>query len=705
MTTPTGMEDILAIAGRLLGAEPSPVAPRGIVRVVNTGERHLNMLDRMYAAAIAAITVVGLWWLAGSSPVSAQADAVLPLDQIDAAVNKILEVGPWDEEVGIWRTKTQFVIDPVSHLLARRIVTIWDPRPSQNLDFIWSPAAGKQYDEEVISGPGHLTWRNRDRPAYDPRSTVGTYAGEMRNGRPDGRGEYKEVTGLEYSGEWQNGDFHGVGHLKLPNGDEYEGRFSAGKPHGEGRYINSAGEIYSGRFVNGRREGRAITTLANGVTYQSEWQNGMELAASRYVRLAQASGGAPLPSTLDGVDLGVVVNPVDLSHFKNADDLPRPELVLGYAGANRPAGFDIRPAKTRLMGMWKDDANIGLSREEELPDFITPEVSYGVFSYAKSLLLPLDLTLNVQNRTTSPIQITGAYVDVEKSVTDREPAIQISVGHDLSCVRLRNAGVYHPTLSIENFGWGHADKARISYAFEKPRSRAAGPARAMRSLGTIDKTTMVSFERDFADAGVNTALLARQGKRLGAGGSRAPTGFKCSTVNDLKACLGEIGGTRVFGSLIDKIDFRRDDAQLDPAAERSVTNLQLSTEIVGTLEYDWTDSTGEVRKRVSPFKEEIRLGVVNVQEGECDGSSLERIPGQNARDLRVDHTGYRVTLPFRESVPAGRVARFGLKLRAPRASQHDFTIAVQLADGRLIRSRPIHLLYYVPAWYPPPSRE
>jgi hypothetical protein len=647
------------------------------------------------AAAVALVAAVALH-VAFFGAARAQPDPDVRVEEIEARAIEISRLGIWGNESGAWRTKTQLVFDRRSHQLARRTFTAWDPAPSQNLDFAWTPSGGMRSDDPIISGEGQLIWRTRDKPSYDPSSVVSVYRGSMQNGRPSGHGEHKDITGIAYEGEWVEGNPQGPGHLRFPNGDDYEGAFLAGKPNGQGRYIDATGEIYQGPFVNGRREGRATTTLPNGAVYQSEWRSGIELASSRYVRLAQVRGGtaAAAPSS-DDVRLGVLVNPLDLKIFRPHEDIDEEFLrfALGYVGTSTEKGLEIRPDNNRLTGMWKGDTEIQLTPKEEIPTSqILPELSYGVFSYGKTLLPPVNISLEVQNRATVPIQITGAYLDVEKSRTDRQPAIQVSVGADDSCGGgIRSHDIYSPKLTFENFGWGHAQNAKISYDFVSPESKSIPTSyKLSRALGDIDKVRAVNFEQELNAAGVDTRFLAGQAKS---------GGFKCSNPGNPRACIKEIGGANVFGTLSERVAFSKTHEEDDPNDNSAYYDLDLITIVAGALEYDWTDASGSGHRRSSPFRANLWLGKLSTRLECGDGASVKRIR-QNPLDLKLDQARYRIAVPFRQGLPAGRVARYALLLNAARASDHDFTVVLQLADGREIRSRPVNLLYFLPSWYP-----
>jgi hypothetical protein len=656
------------------------------------------MSYRAFQLATALIALV-LVVIVPTSEERAKANEANPrVEDVEAKVVGALEHGLWGEETGTWRTKTQLVLDPATHQLVRMVFTIWDPAPSRSRDFTWVPkkSAGA---EEIVSGYGRIVWRRRDLPSYDANSIVGVYLGEVENGRPSGQGEYNEIGEIAYAGGWVDGLPQGEGRLKLPNGDEYQGVFVAGRPHGDGRYVDAAGEIYQGTFVDGRREGRATTTLPSGATYQSEWHGGVEQPGSSYTRLAQAPGGSSPSLPSDDVQIRILVNAVSPRLFKSADFDAKEfaDHALGYESSNADKRLEIRPANKRLVEMWKGNAEIQITPgEEEVDNILLPEVTYGVFSYSKTLLPPVDITVEVQNRATQGIQITGAYLDVAGSVTDKQPAVQISIGNDNYCIGVRYHSDYSPKINFENYGWGTVRNARIRYSFIDPASTTT-PANLSqtRTIGDFDKIATVSFENDLKAQSVDTNKLSRLSKPCPANSRQACTeGFKCDPVNDKldeQACLKQLG-SGVFGSLADKVHIS------GLGQYGGDTQGNLVTAIAGRLEYDWTDAAGTVHNRTSPFREQLWLGKINLAPECGDGASVKRV-SQSPLELKLDQSGYRVTVPIKTALPAGRSARYSMFLSAARASQHDFVVALQLADGRTIRSRPINLIYFYPAWF------
>src|SRR5918912_1239587 len=92
--------------------------------------------------------------------------AVEPSVIIDPAIG-----GPTPTEPGQWRTKVQQVFDAATRTLSRRIYQIWDPEPSRDLDFVWTPDHPAADKPGRSNGSGHLIWRLKGNPAYD-RSAI-----------------------------------------------------------------------------------------------------------------------------------------------------------------------------------------------------------------------------------------------------------------------------------------------------------------------------------------------------------------------------------------------------------------------------------------------------------------------------------------------------------------------------------------------------
>ena len=77
---------------------------------------------------------------------------------------------------------------------------------------------------------------------------VGVYKGEKKDGKPDGLGVKRWLSGASYEGEWRNGQYHGLGVLQWSDGS-YEGEWKDDKRHGIGVLRYSNGSSYAGEWI------------------------------------------------------------------------------------------------------------------------------------------------------------------------------------------------------------------------------------------------------------------------------------------------------------------------------------------------------------------------------------------------------------------------------------------------------------------------
>lgn len=555
---------------------------------------------------------------------------------------------------GQWHTRSQQVFDSHKQELQRRSYTVWDNQPARDLDFVWIPDRPEGARAERITGTGRLVWRLANKPSYDPAAFVAEYRGEMRAGRPHGRGSYRARDGLAYEGGWKDGLPDGRGNLKLASGAEFAGSFKAGAAEGAGHFFDVDGEIFEGRFRAGLREGGGRTVLPNGASYLSAWKAGEELENSRRLRLAQIG---PAQGPANDIRLGVSVD--------RSDD----EMILQYSARNQESGLVIQPSKKRLMSRWKGNDDITLTSQEEYPG---ERGSYGVFAYSASDLPPLNLVFEVQNRASGPVRIRGAYLDVDTSVSDLQPAIQLSAGSSGGC-GVRDRSDFSPIFELENFGWAPADRAQLRFAFAKPNMNVApGAAGTTKEIGLIRANAKVDLEAELRAAGVNTTRL----KTLGSNGK----GIACKSKGNAPACLAEIANSGLFGSLSRQVSLEDRDIYVNAA---------------GSLNYVWRDQKGQENSRTSPFNAKLLLGRTPI-EAEC-GEGAEKEPvGKKPLEFRLGQSRYRLPVAFERTIQAGRSARYTVAVGASMSSEHKFRVVLQTADGQQITSRPISLTYFRP---------
>ena len=92
----------------------------------------------------------------------------------------------------------------------------------------------------------------------------GTYEGEIKNGKREGKGIMYYNDGNRYEGEFKNGQREGKGIMYYKDGDRYEGEFKNGKKHGKGIYYYNNGDREMGDYYKGVEYGILITLTFNG---------------------------------------------------------------------------------------------------------------------------------------------------------------------------------------------------------------------------------------------------------------------------------------------------------------------------------------------------------------------------------------------------------------------------------------------------------
>ena len=60
-------------------------------------------------------------------------------------------------------------------------------------------------------------------------ATKGNYVGELKDGKPHGKGIYIWKNGTKYEGEWKDGERYGQGRFTFTDGSKYVGEFKDGK--------------------------------------------------------------------------------------------------------------------------------------------------------------------------------------------------------------------------------------------------------------------------------------------------------------------------------------------------------------------------------------------------------------------------------------------------------------------------------------------
>lgn len=106
----------------------------------------------------------------------------------------------------------------------------------------------------------------------------GKYIGEVKNGKPHGRGTIFYESGAIFTeGEFKDGLPHGQATVYYPNGTiAYEGEWKIGLTHGQGTLYYDNGQIqYEGEFKDDKYHGQGIEYFTTGdIKYIGVFENG-----------------------------------------------------------------------------------------------------------------------------------------------------------------------------------------------------------------------------------------------------------------------------------------------------------------------------------------------------------------------------------------------------------------------------------------------
>ena len=114
----------------------------------------------------------------------------------------------------------------------------------------------------------------------------GGYKGDLRCGKPHGKGVFRTANGDVYEGEFLDGEKSGVGVLTYSDGSRYSGDFKKDRRHGKGSYIFTNGDLYEGNWYMDKAHGWGLYRYVGGGTYVDDWRMGISSGnhASRNIR-------------------------------------------------------------------------------------------------------------------------------------------------------------------------------------------------------------------------------------------------------------------------------------------------------------------------------------------------------------------------------------------------------------------------------------
>lgn len=116
-----------------------------------------------------------------------------------------------------------------------------------------------------ISGEGKVVTQNY--------SNGDVYVGQMKDGKPHGKGKYTWSNGDFYEGDWVNEQRTGKGKYIYADGSVFEGDFVENRMEGKGKFTWANGDIYEGDWVNSKLHGKGKYTWADGNVFEGEWKN------------------------------------------------------------------------------------------------------------------------------------------------------------------------------------------------------------------------------------------------------------------------------------------------------------------------------------------------------------------------------------------------------------------------------------------------
>jgi hypothetical protein len=326
-----------------------------------------------------------------------------------------------------------------------------------------------------------------------------------------------------------------------------------------------------------------------------------------------------------------------------------------------PDSVTIRLNAPEIMGLWKGDTPIvdGWMGDSEFPlRHDASELFYG-----KNQFAPVPLVIDVKNISGRRVQVTGAYLDVERSVTDLEPLLLVDSGDFVECGDLSK---FRSDLVFSNHGWGPVEEAILTYGFGGVDKSEAFTA----ELGAFETAKSVSVAEGLRASGMDVNAV-KTGK------------FMCpsSSSEDIAQCTKALKDSGLFGAV-------------SPAV--TPYGKVLLAHITGTLAYRWTDSAGDIHEGKSPLAADIPL--IQFDTGtfaECGAAGAVERKFKTVK-LPLNRKNYRIPLAYRGQLGAQQQKRFALSLVADKSSQHAFKVVLQLADGTTAASPEVNLLYFMP---------
>ena len=322
------------------------------------------------------------------------------------------------------------------------------------------------------------------------------------------------------------------------------------------------------------------------------------LAADAAAPALAQGGGTPVAQ--DSVRVQVFADQRRIAAVRQQIDPGGDFPVYAYRLQPGPQALQLRLDSPELMRRWKGDFPLGQETKATFED--------------TTQFLPVLLVLDVTNESAAPLQVTGAYLEVQSSRSDLQPFMSLTAWMQES-------------FDLRNHGWGNAENARLEFGFGRERQAVTENfALALGTLGAVEVTPVRAM----------AAVVPAVPRLLD-----APP--KCPSNRQVPACLAQLQRAQGMGRVAD-IAYTRDDMVL--------------TRLIGTLRYLWRDVDGRPQPREHPVNVELLLFRFDTGEGAEMGAPAPEQTGFQPIMLQLDRQNYRLPLPYRPRLGPGQNQRF-----------------------------------------------
>lgn len=119
-------------------------------------------------------------------------------------------------------------------------------------------------------------------PKIDTDGEIASYSGRIKDGKlADGYAEIVWKNGHRYRGQIKNGKPHGKGEIVLNSDESYNGNWNQGRIEGQGTYYRTSYDYLYGTFSNGQINGKGVHYYQEKIVYNGLWVNGFSVEKSK----------------------------------------------------------------------------------------------------------------------------------------------------------------------------------------------------------------------------------------------------------------------------------------------------------------------------------------------------------------------------------------------------------------------------------------